>query len=960
MSKCSTCNEVSPRIRKRASNYRTPKRGARRQFRGAALVCLLLVLPSLTLFGLVPLQLVHASDVTEVVLTRYTFSCGTEYQLAFVSLNTILENNQVAASSLGVVLIPKTRGRNKAFNIYSFSDPADTKRDDDQGAGSRAYDKQKIGDNLASFLKHASGCQSEPMVDVLARSMATVLQNNSTHLKASEFAKLVEEAGFKSFGNLSPVNEDFGPIGPVQDETDFIQEARQFSITVKPEELKEARRELNDWQAKAGKEQQRADALQKQLDAFRQSSESKFWLYLAGLSALTAVALVVYWNRQRIISLASKIRRQKEPAAQELDPAKIPVALELADLLQSWRERDRKVSPQSSYKQEAEDLLRDAKEFQQRHRPDDGKALAFLISDSSNHLKRFQQQKKPKFKKVFHNLLDKLVAYQKKHYPVPSSVSIAMAADGAQIIPSESKSTEPETTEPPPTTTDGNATPPIGPATVSLDDASLNLLVDRVGMRVQNVLNQLDGRQQRIEEMWRAWFGSEVPVPDEALEQIVGLNEDGSEVIKLVRKQFGNGELSLQDSKTKLKHLFEDLDRLRNDYFSGSNGELKSPDKILEKLKGKLSSDKEALTKTAEMMRTLQKDDEGVLETARRIAGEQQSILQLLQPYNQNHYTSAEKVVTDFRDQFDGLKERASKARATVLSIVPNAEGRIDALVQSLADECREAKRLARDAEQFKSERDAFRSRAEEAEPLAVSGKDLAIDIAHHLNFNVEKLETATKPAVVIQEWMEWETPPYFQLRSRLAAAASMLDEALTESSRRDVIQALNLEGIRKEIKGFARKLQDLNPDKLWEQGMSSGFTESWMHDLFRADMLLRHYFSGVGEIYLLSDAVAETCASFKSAMQRYGVQVMPVKLFDNAPPDVREERRALPAFAGLPEVRRKVEERYHLEQIGRFVVDALKFSVKVNGIDEGGGCVVLMNPSDWDWEQEHEGRQNK
>jgi hypothetical protein len=954
MSKCSTCNEVPPGTRKRASNYRVPKRSARRQVRGA-LVCLLLVLPYLTLCWLAPLQRVHASDVTEVVLTRYTFPCGTEYQLAFVSLSTTLEINKAAASSLGVVLIPKARGRNKAFNIYSFGEPVVIKRDDDQGqAGSNNYDKQKIENNFASFLKHASGCQSEPMVDALARSMATVLQNNSTHLKASEFAKLVEETGFNSFGNLSPVNEDFGPIGPIQDEADFSQEARQFSVTVKPEELKEVRRELEDWKTKAGKEQQRADNLQNQLDVLKQSIESKLWLYLAGLLALTAVSLVVYWNRQRIISLLSKIWAQTEPASPPIDPAKTPVAIELADLLDSWRERDQQVPPQSSYKQEAVGLFNEVREFNKKHKPDDKGALGWLINDSFNNLKRVEQSKKKKYKKVFHSLLYKLVAYQKKYYPLTTSVSIASSSGDAQTIPSESKSTEPETTETLPTTTDGNATPPItGAATVSLDDASLNLLVDRVGMRVQNVLTQLDNRHQQIEEMWRAWFGAEVSVPDDALEQIVSLNEDGSEVIKLVRKQFGNGELSLQDSKTKLKDLFEELDRLRNDYFSGSNGDLNGPDKILEKLKGKLGSDKEALAKTAETMRTLRKDDEGVLETAQRIAGEQQSILQLLQRFNSNSYNSAEKVVTDFRDQFDGLEERARNAKETVLSILPNAEGRIDTLVQSLADECRAAKELAGEAEQLKVERDEFRLRAEKAEPEAASAKSLAVEIAHQLNFNVDQLKSEEKPALVMQEWMGLELPLYRQLRNRLAAAASMFDEALSDASRTDVIHALRLESIRKDIAVFARSLQNLNPDELWARGISSGFNESWMHDLFRADMLLRHYFSGVDELYLLADAVAETCACFKSAMQRYGVQVMPVDLFDDPPPGVEQEKRALPSFTKLKEVRRKIDERYHPQQISGFVVDALKFCVKVNGVDKGGGCVVLMNPSDWKWVEE-------
>jgi hypothetical protein len=397
--------------------------------------------------------------------------------------------------------------------------------------------------------------------------------------------------------------------------------------------------------------------------------------------------------------------------------------------------------------------------------------------------------------------------------------------------------------------------------------------------------------------------------------------------------------------------LFKELKDLRDDYLGENNGDLTTPDQILAKVKQKFNEVSEGLKQTAEVMGHLRNDGEGVLATARRLAQEQKSILRTLADFSQGYDNSAEALVTALHSDYNGLVTRGLKAKRTVLSIVPDADGSLDDLVESLAQECRDAKQRASTADLLKRERDDFESKAQQAKAQADSGKSLALDIAHRLNFNAEKLKSKENPADAVQEWMGMEDPLYFQLRNRLAAAISILEEASREETRLDVFQALNLQNIKEELESFARSLQDVNRDELWKRGISAGFNKGWMHGLLRADMLLRHYFSGVKDLYPLADAVGETCAAFKSAMHRCGIEVMPVKLFEDPPPASHQEKNALPAFAALSEVRRKVEEKYFQKQVGGFVVDVLKFPVKVSNVDEDVAGVVLMNPADWNWE---------
>ena len=130
---------------------------------------------------------------------------------------------------------------------------------------------------------------------------------------------------------------------------------------------------------------------------------------------------------------------------------------------------------------------------------------------------------------------------------------------------------------------------------------------------------------------------------------------------------------------------------------------------------------------------------------------------------------------------------------------------------------------------------------------------------------------------------------------------------------------------------------------------MSSGYKGSWLHDLFRANLLLENYFSGVAELYELRDAVAQACSVLEAAMHHRGVQIVPVKLFEDPPDGVETDGRAGRAFGNLPEVRDKVGEEFRARQRGRFVVDVMAFSVKIKSVQQGVGQVVTMNPSYWE-----------
>lgn len=949
----------------RGRTNRTTARGIRRRLARLAFVCAPPLLAYLV-SDFAPPQRASAQVTAqqEVVLTGYHPPCKTDYHLAVVSLTTTLQEEQLPASSLGLVFIRGGNRPNRIFSIYRFgSGPsAITKRDDDQGGpGLITYKPGEIGTNFKNFLKAATGCDD---TEDLAAAMAGALKpaagdgNAAPPLStASEFTRAVGET-FRGLGNLS-LSQQQPPPGAAEGEKEFGETVRQYGddLRIFDGELVSANREqlLNRVKGLSPRPEPTTSPEAKPTVPSEAKGGDRLNLYVTTFLALAASALTAYFNRRRIVPL---LERWGLAGGR---PTPADTAAELVDILSKSRRSFQQVQARTDFmRHEVKRLCSEISNFRKCYQPLHPSQLELIVRTFSNELALTANDKNHKPQDLYNRLWEQLDEYQKKHYPIGAAQNA-----GTQIAPGGPQTDE---TKPDETTTPAVVEHAAGLATpaaiVTLDESSLKAIEDRIAPLIESLRGESGGHQQ-VEELWRVWFGERRPPGGDAFRQVLKRTADAKAVFEVLHDNFPHDDSGRTDVRARLRGFFDELRHLKNNYINGRDGEPKTPDKILAAFKTKLDDgqrehaelDKlsQAIENTGRVMRPVLNNGEKVLEAAQRLAREQKEILNLLTDYREGGGLGAEGAVRNLFSAAEALKARVIRARQT-MSAALRAEVDIGDVVDEMAarvvEELQRAKQLAERATQLQQERDDFKSRVEQAEPEAAAAKELAVAVARRLNFHAGRVESEERPALFMVEELEKQPPIYDQLRYMLLASRSMLDEALPalhRSGREDIAEALRLEGVRKNLADFTWSLHGITPDKLWELGVCRAFSDSWLHDLFRSSVLLRTYFSGAGELYQLRRGVELAAAVFEVAMHHLGARLVTVTLLENPPGGVEEEKNALPSLRVLPEVKNKVVEHYRAVQGGGFVVDVGAFTVRVNGAVMGAGRVFIMNPADWD-----------
>lgn len=940
---------------------RTTTSGTRRRRARRAVAC---ALPLLA-------HLISGAQATaqEVVLTKYSPPCKQHYRLAVVSLTTTLQKEQTPASSLGLVFIRGGNRPNRIFSIYHFGSgqSAITKRDDDEGyPGLKDYKTNEIETNFNKFLKAATGCDD---TETLAASMAGALKPSGDggkaapppHFTASDFARVVGET-VPEFRDLSLLQQ-LPPPDTAEGHKEFSESVLQYSedlkifedkpISANREQLLKQVKELSTYlQSTTSREATPSD------DAAKKNGDRFYW-YLGTFLALAAAALTIYFNRRGIEPLLKRwgLTGRRRTTAD--------TAAKLADILRNSRESFQQIHGRVDLRRrEIKRLCIDIDNFRKRYGPVHPDELRRIVRTSSDTLALTENVKGPKAQDLYDKLWNQLDEYRQKYYTLDAAQNADAQDTPGGVGPDETKPDETDASSP--AVIERAAAPAVPTEVVSIDEGSLKAIDDLIATHINSLRAESSGQKQ-VHELWRVWFGESRSPGSDAFRQVLQRTTDAKAVFEVLHNNFPHDDNNSgrTDVKARLLGFFGELRRLKNNYIGGHDGELKTPDKILAAFSTKFAASQqehaelgqlnEALKNTGRVMRPVLNNGEMVLDAAQRLAREQCEILSLLTAYRADGGLSAESAVRKFFSSAESLRLRVVRAKETMRAEVADGD-RVDETVDEMAarvvEELRTAKQLAGQAKQLQEERDGFRSRVEKAEPEAAAAKDLAVAVARRLNFYAGRVEGEEKPAVFMVRELEKQPPLYDQLRYILLASHSMLDEALPAllgSGRDDIAEALRLEGIRKNLADFTGTLHGIDPGKLWELGVYRAFSDSWLHDLFRSDLLLRTYFSGADELYQLRRAVRLAAAVFDSAMHHLGARLVAVTLLEDPPGGVEEEKNALPSLRSLPEVKNKVAEKYRAVQRGGFVVDVGAFTVKVNGAAMGVGRVFIMNPADWD-----------
>lgn len=447
-----------------------------------------------------------------------------------------------------------------------------------------------------------------------------------------------------------------------------------------------------------------------------------------------------------------------------------------------------------------------------------------------------------------------------------------------------------------------------------------------------------------VQNIWWQWYGK-----DYAGQRTDTLVTELGEVINLyrfLRSKCCKDGTSVEVTKKNLGYALADLEYIRKTYLSTWLGDTSLLHDITNRLKTKLADEAEILDKYKTIETLLRKhfgNDRKATESVPRLIAEQSEAQQKLRKYYPNQ---------DFVGTIDAVVASYVATTGEVNRALPAARGTMLEMVTSLATEYLTQKPEAEKSQRLEAEHEVLQRMLTTARMELKAGKDLVEEIAVQLNFktgNVTEDEEAISTALnkLIKER---ESSVYLQLRMGLSSALTALAKATStggSAEQADVIEALQIEKVKKGITKLLAEMEDCSGEQLWSRGLSEGFSQKWLHYLIRADLLLRTYYSHQRDFGFLQQAVSLACSALLAALYELNVEVIDVGLFEPLPGEMETEP-VYPGIRNLPAVRDKVRLKLQNIQTGEVVVDVTSFPYFVKGIQANRGRASLANPSAW------------
>lgn len=188
----------------------------------------------------------------------------------------------------------------------------------------------------------------------------------------------------------------------------------------------------------------------------------------------------------------------------------------------------------------------------------------------------------------------------------------------------------------------------------------------------------------------------------------------------------------------------------------------------------------------------------------------------------------------------------------------------------------------------------------------------------------------------------------------RLVVAAALPVARATLSKVRDedlrITSMLRIPVILDELESFLGRLSTYEGDQLWRAGIHPGFSQNWLHHLFRAEAVLRTYFMS-SRLADLGDALAAVAWTFRYATVESGYETDRVQLLAELPAEMDPAHAIEREFRLCPDIRTRVQAVLRTKGEDGFAVDVDTVGLRMDGKVLKRGALFVANRHEWEVE---------
>jgi hypothetical protein len=320
----------------------------------------------------------------------------------------------------------------------------------------------------------------------------------------------------------------------------------------------------------------------------------------------------------------------------------------------------------------------------------------------------------------------------------------------------------------------------------------------------------------------------------------------------------------------------------------------------------------------------LRQEKETSLDTARRVAKEPASALLLLKGIRGLEPGNLVAGVSKLVQWLESLEQRIRTAVPEAPESLYEAVGALVAKYEALVGSVESNARLVKEFGAYLHLRQVGRESADEVQKT------------------IDHLRAETEGA-------------HRSLRLGLASALAAWKEGverLRYTARLDVLDALRLGEVEKELWGLLERIESKTDETLGAD-LENGFPQDWLHQLFRAEVLLDTYFADLEPCAVLRDAVKLACGTVRVALQHFDCRVLRFELLKPNPQLRVSEKRIQLEKDAPSELRRIHEVRElvlpYLDSGSKSIFVDIRSFVYLKGGEENWHFeVVGITPADW------------
>ena len=907
-----------------------------------------------------------AQDAQVVSTSLHTTCSRVEYNMVFVSASGRLQNG-TAVKSLGLALMPRQKGNEiRVFSFYwlGASSPEPTNRDDTDNIAGKLQ-SYKSGILAGFFVNEKINC------DFTVNATTTIgrlMESSKGALNAAQFVAELKKDPSLGVKDDPPKEGALEPSGDFADQVAFANAVRKYvqpvdEITILKQEIERLKGDIQKYQTGTGVNPAELTSLK----ALIAEGDGRLdWLLVllipVTLSVMAGVPLVYWMNRERLTGKPSASENQTvnfiEPPPANLPPeieAKLKTIFD--DFLHELQSNKKNPSAfrVKIYNRLLDQVLSLIESHNSRNGGDKRRA-----SEIRGHLTRVLRESINDYesKKVNRQRADeslKKIEMQIRHLCIDS------------LAPVVSREPEPEIS-PATNTNRGNGSnaqrePDLSPASLAYAKHIDRFVASFAGQG--EIVPTIEKAQKDLKEMWLLCSAPNEQYPGDCLHKVIDKSKDALQLFQLLREQFrGQGS---EDVKAGVELVLQELKQIHRQYLEQGTAATSTPENTLRALIEKLAADKKLLEdferqnqKVAVTKRAFNEvpgyTGEDIFQDAQRMAKDQQKAMTLL-------FRGPSGRGGDIVEAISAMTEDLNYVECLLDREVPGVEGSIREKACKMVDKYYKADEAAHRADQLEEDLQNLRTECDAAETQLTNGRTLSSELADRLHFNKQKITDSNKPVSALLSELSRAPSRLWHLRLGLSSSLLILNravEGLETHDRADIIDALKIHHVKSGMETFLLNLEEGH----LVQEVDQGFANNWLHDLFRANLLLRTYFSDSDSsnasgatIRLLRDAISQAAIALNLTLNESGYSISDISLLEPSPDDVESEG-TYKELRRVPEIKLKIQAEIRILQANgtlqeavrekKVVVDVFSFPFTYGNGKKAGGRVATLSPSDW------------